>query len=587
MPGDSESNNPFVRFKHRVDDQISQTVRGIWSPSSSSSPKNATTASAHDESSASALSKTGHTNDLAPMMGSGGGPFSSPDEFSTLESAVARSLRDKTVESWVQHSAYSPLLLQYSLPQPLPKDVKSGPREGRFTFRDAFEDLLAVSSGQPLADLESRPKLIPEETNYGSGGELDFHTPLLQPPFGVFGSMRDWYDWEASLERRRLWDAYFPPASFAPAARRIATVATSDLFRRELTADQAERHIRQYIRDAAACDEERAWRRQQLLYMGGPSSPILGLLGMPPNGSSSSGGIPFAGVFSNNTGGSDDDFRFLMNAIQSAGLEMLREVNTKDDREGRPVTDAFVQRLIRLGESIGRDIRKELGLGKEGEEDWHSMQKGTDIRDFIRLAKSKAEEILKEMGGPSSGKTDRPDGADADTAEDLYRETESDFARRLGVGSDRKSGLVPLPPPVPNQDKKNAPTVVTALDDAAARQQEVGGWERGTTNLPKSEVDKNGNAEWTEEIPESDGGKTVKSVARRVGPWMTHETVTTTRYDAQGNVVQRMTQRQHSASKEFKWSSSSSYEAAENREDEKTTEEDNKSSTGKGWFWTK
>ncbi|KPM37593.1 hypothetical protein AK830_g8946 [Neonectria ditissima] len=52
-------------------------------------------------------------------------------------------------------SPYSPLTLR-SLPQPVPSDVPSNLDASIFTFEDAFEDLLAVSQGQPLPEITAR-----------------------------------------------------------------------------------------------------------------------------------------------------------------------------------------------------------------------------------------------------------------------------------------------------------------------------------------------------------------------------------------------------------------------------------------------
>ncbi|KAF5024632.1 hypothetical protein F66182_3396 [Fusarium sp. NRRL 66182] len=52
-------------------------------------------------------------------------------------------------------SSYSPLALR-DLPQPKPNDAPSNLDTSIFTFEDAFEDLLAVSKGRPLPDINSR-----------------------------------------------------------------------------------------------------------------------------------------------------------------------------------------------------------------------------------------------------------------------------------------------------------------------------------------------------------------------------------------------------------------------------------------------
>lgn len=502
MPSGPESTNPFVRFKHRVDDQISQTVRSIWSlPSSSSSssnkaiqddqghrslPDGATPISTNsgrpfvvlgkvpDEDISSEMTKLAKEIDENPGMADE--PFSR--ERDALESAVSRSLRDETIHSWVKYSAYSPWRLQDTLPQPVPKDVPAASfpsinepgEQSRFTFRDAFEDLLAVSSGQPLkprAELESRLTTPPRRP-----GSL----------FTELSSARSWRDWTANIERRWLWDAYFPPEQFCPTARRIVTIATSDLFRRELTAGQAEGYIHQLVADAAACEEERRWQRAQLFWPGKltPGAAVSSALGT------------------------------------LLGLHGARGMLHDSDIEDHP-------------------LMQSLAAG--------------------------AREVFKPVDREDARRRLQPD---AETDEDLYRTIESDYAqsrrpRRLDM-------------PQPRESDEAGPALVGRSPQ-----------EGETSGVSKSGSDNN-NEEWIQEFPEPDGGKTVKSVARKTGPWMSHETVTTTRYDADGNVVQRMSQRQHSASKEFRWSSSGSGEDDENAEDEANTKS---SSSGKGWFWTK
>ncbi|OAQ95853.1 hypothetical protein LLEC1_00276 [Akanthomyces lecanii] len=52
-------------------------------------------------------------------------------------------------------SSYSPAALTH-LRQPVPSDLPPHLDASVFTFRDAFEDLLAVSQGRPLSDIDSR-----------------------------------------------------------------------------------------------------------------------------------------------------------------------------------------------------------------------------------------------------------------------------------------------------------------------------------------------------------------------------------------------------------------------------------------------
>ncbi|KAK8061191.1 hypothetical protein PG997_015412 [Apiospora hydei] len=497
MPSEPDSTNPFVRFKHRVDDQISQTVRNIWSSPSSSNKSQDEAGGSYalrDTWPTTSNSDDDNSNVLTNVVDkttNNGSPNS--EEMATLESAISQSLRDETVKSWVQYSSYSPLHLHYTLPAPLPKDVLSSGgyhREGQFTFRDAFEDLLAVSSGQPLTDraeLASRtekPKQLIYSTSESlhSDGSIWF---FAQPPFdAVADRMLPWDEWAAGLDRRgRLWDAYFPPASFRPAARRIATVATSDLFRRELTATQAEGFIRKYIGDAAACEEERTWMRVQML-LGSPT--LQGLVGqlrsLGAPSSSSTSPFPFFGQLLDH----DDSF-----------LDLLAQSLVSGTREA-------------LDSAFGKN--REWGVVK------------------------------------------RP-GRDADSDEDLYRNVESDHARNNSRKS--RNGLLGLPPPI---------------DDTPA----VAGGDNNTKS--------NENAHWTDEFPEPDGGKTVRSVTRKVGPLMTHETVRTTRYNAQGVAVQTTTQSQHAASREFNWSWGS---GAEDNEGAENDEGGRKKKSSSGWFWTK
>ncbi|KAK7917957.1 hypothetical protein PG985_009831 [Apiospora marii] len=490
MPSDPDSPNFFVRFKHRVDDQISQAARSLGSlPSSpSSSSNNQIQDGRADRALRDDIPSPDSSNDaLTKADSSINGNSGTGYPKWSLESSLSRRLRWEAVRSWVQYSAYSPSQLQDTLPQPVPKDVlassptsfesnpsdfpESGPR---FTFRDAFEDLLAVSSGQPLkprAELESR---------------LNGGTPSTLPPpqLGPIkpSSPRFWHEWAVGLTAAGQWDAYFgPPEAWRPEARRIAAITTSDLFRRELTADEAAGHTRRLLHDAAACEEERRWKRLQMFWPGerGAGSAAPSTLGT------------------------------LFGGYRGAGF-------------GEPAS--FEQHpLARL------------------------------------LALS-----LPEMPGDrEDARRRRPD---AETDEDLYDNVESDYAQ----GSRRPRRL----------DMPQPPRETEETGSALARRSPPSpqGGETGGDVVSKFDSSNNKNEEWTQEFPEPDGGKTVKSVARKSGPWMSHEIVTTTRYDADGNVVQRMSQRQHSASKEFRWSSSG--------EDDEN-EEKKKSSSGKGWFWTK
>ncbi|KAI4868489.1 hypothetical protein F4820DRAFT_127185 [Hypoxylon rubiginosum] len=124
-------------------------------------------------------------------------PSRSKDEDTSSGPDDKGSASVDDVLSWATSSTYSPLNLQ-SLPQPRPRDA-AHVYPDCFTFRDAFEDLLAVNSGRPLSNLQD---LI-----------LEKHLEHIRYfPWGMPVSA-----WAVGLGRRGLWDAYFP---LSPSARR-------------------------------------------------------------------------------------------------------------------------------------------------------------------------------------------------------------------------------------------------------------------------------------------------------------------------------------------------------------------------------
>ncbi|KAL6850869.1 hypothetical protein ACO1O0_007995 [Amphichorda felina] len=102
--------NPFVRFKHHVDSTFASAFTTMFNPSEGSSSS---------------------SGEGRPLAQAGGG---------------LRSL---------MFTSYSPLALR-QLPQPVPNDLPEGLDGSIFTFEDAFEDLLAMSMGQPLPDINQR-----------------------------------------------------------------------------------------------------------------------------------------------------------------------------------------------------------------------------------------------------------------------------------------------------------------------------------------------------------------------------------------------------------------------------------------------
>lgn len=115
-PEDSPT-NPFLRFKNHVDSNV---VSGF-------------------------NTMIGYPSNKPPP--------SSPDD--TEGSHYTPDYRDALSLRSVFFSSYSPSNLRH-LPQPVPNDLSSNIDGSIFTFEDAFEDLLAVSQGQALPDIEHK-----------------------------------------------------------------------------------------------------------------------------------------------------------------------------------------------------------------------------------------------------------------------------------------------------------------------------------------------------------------------------------------------------------------------------------------------
>lgn len=80
---------------------------------------------------------------------------------------------DRSLASLALSSQYSPLNLHH-LSQPVPRDAPSNIDASIFTFEDAFEDLLAMSQGQPLPEIDAR---------YEQRKLLRSMFPESEPPF--------------------------------------------------------------------------------------------------------------------------------------------------------------------------------------------------------------------------------------------------------------------------------------------------------------------------------------------------------------------------------------------------------------------
>ncbi|OTB02278.1 hypothetical protein M426DRAFT_322855 [Hypoxylon sp. CI-4A] len=191
MADDDSSGNPFIRFKNHVDNTIHQGVQTVLGTSTamdtqnkSSVKANATTNISYQTKSEQSLSSTG------------------------IPGAERETVDAGHVFSWAASSPYSPLNLQ-SLRQPRPKDVPDDFPDC-FTFRDAFEDLLAVSAGKPLADVR----------------RLAFTKHFEHSRYFPFGMSVG--DWVSGIGRRGLWGAYFP---LSPSATRELSLGLPSLWR--------------------------------------------------------------------------------------------------------------------------------------------------------------------------------------------------------------------------------------------------------------------------------------------------------------------------------------------------------------------
>ncbi|RYP12702.1 hypothetical protein DL765_007202 [Monosporascus sp. GIB2] len=210
---ESRSGNPFIRFKNHVDDNIQRGFE-TWSSFLWTLP---TTLDSHlrrpdDSSSAAPVI----TRDMSPTAPRSSGIIPSSDHHEDRGSSESATDLDG-VYNWAVHSPYSPLNLQH-LRQPVPRDTphyfhfsftfplwssssssSSPSSDPQFTFRDAFEDLLFVSAGYPLPDLNGRL--------FGRAFEEFSGWRLFRPP-GERGLHVA--DWTTKLGHLGLWHSYFP-----------------------------------------------------------------------------------------------------------------------------------------------------------------------------------------------------------------------------------------------------------------------------------------------------------------------------------------------------------------------------------------
>ncbi|QYT02707.1 hypothetical protein H0G86_009702 [Trichoderma simmonsii] len=137
MPRDGNPLDVFVRFKQHVD----SAFHSLLQPHQPQLPADAQSDLSTSKSPDTPISDS--SNQPAPLA---------PVTMDSLESRPP-ALDTVSVASW----AYSPANLRH-LRQPVPNDLPPQCDSSVFTFEDAFEDLLAVSQGQPLPNIKSKYK---------------------------------------------------------------------------------------------------------------------------------------------------------------------------------------------------------------------------------------------------------------------------------------------------------------------------------------------------------------------------------------------------------------------------------------------
>ncbi|KAI0195897.1 hypothetical protein F4808DRAFT_440256 [Astrocystis sublimbata] len=259
--------NPFVRFKNFVDNNVRRGVDLVLSSSqaTSSAPSPSTTSSSpdlvplHKESiTTPSVDNKDNNNNTPPLhiqrqaqssLPSSSSPPLPPSTSPTLPSRTLSSrLRmpdnasntaaiavvsdqdtNKTtnmneVHAWAVDSPYSPLNLQH-LPQPVPRGVPRS-HEGDFTFRDAFEDLLVAGSGKPVPS--TRELVWKKKREHFPFWEKEREE---QQGKGLHVTQ-----WVGGLAQNGLWNSYFkldPPPAAKPGHDKDREAAERPLYFRE------------------------------------------------------------------------------------------------------------------------------------------------------------------------------------------------------------------------------------------------------------------------------------------------------------------------------------------------------------------
>lgn len=178
--GESADSGIFVRFKHHVDSHVASGLNTLLAMAPDSVPR---------------------------------GP---PSSYPMGLEDTRRAPWSLEIFSLLYSSSYSPLALRH-LPQPVPNDVAPAMDSTAFTFEDAFEDLLAVSQGQPLPEIHTRYQQRRLLRQMFSGGEpawfwmrrLESQRLIQAPSWGAYSPMLrpDWDDFHRATDWSELWRA--------------------------------------------------------------------------------------------------------------------------------------------------------------------------------------------------------------------------------------------------------------------------------------------------------------------------------------------------------------------------------------------
>lgn len=196
MTGDEPWTELFIRFKNQVDDHIANVFHNtLGVPSVVSRDMNSDWTSTPQTRQDSRPGGGGEPVTPQPRSAHTGldrlgEMFASTSPTRSLLDAelFTESLYQVIWLSFLVDSPYSPLRLQ-DIPQPVPRDLPKNGDPSLFGFEDAFEDLLLVTSGQGLSDIQCRYRLKEEWRE---------HYPQGLPPIL----------WLHQLCRQGLWDGW-------------------------------------------------------------------------------------------------------------------------------------------------------------------------------------------------------------------------------------------------------------------------------------------------------------------------------------------------------------------------------------------